>query len=78
MSDLPSEPSLEQLRHQARDLQRSVRRGDQGALAEVAERHPAGRPDDAAAARFPLSAAQLVVARPADSVYRADRGLRRG
>ena len=49
MSDLPNEPSLQQLRHQARDLQRAVRRGDQDALAEVAQRHPAGRPDDAAA-----------------------------
>ena len=66
MSDLPSEPSLQQLRHQARDLQRAVRRGDQDALAEVAQRHPAGRPDDAAVAGFPLSAAQLVVARRYD------------
>jgi len=66
MPDLPSEPSLEQLRHQARDLQRAIRRGDRDALAEVAERHPAGRPDDAAAAGFSLSAAQLVVARRYD------------
>ena len=66
MSDLPSEPSLRQLRHQARDLQRAVRHGDQDALAEVAQRHPAGRPDHAAAAGFPLSAAQLVVARRYD------------
>ncbi len=66
MPDLPSEPSLQQLRHQARDLQRAVRRGDQDALAEVAGRHPAGRPDGAAAAQFPLSAAQLVVARRYD------------
>ena len=36
MPDLPSEPSLQQLRHQARDLQRAVRRGDQDALTEVA------------------------------------------
>jgi hypothetical protein len=50
MPDLPSEPSLQQLRHQARDLQRAVRRGDQDALAEVAGRHPDGRPDGAAAA----------------------------
>jgi ankyrin repeat protein len=66
MPDLPSEPSLQQLRHQARDLQRAVRRGDQDALAEVAGRHPDGRPDGAAAAAFPLSAAQLVVARRYD------------
>src|SRR4029077_690398 len=65
MPDLPSEPSLQQLRHQARDLQRAVRRGDQDALAEVGGRHPDGRPDGAAAA-FPLSAAQLVVARRYD------------
>src|SRR5690348_8037849 len=66
MPDLPSEPSLQQLRHQARDLPRAVRRGDQDALAEVAGRHPDGRPDGAAAATFPLSAAQLVVARRYD------------
>ena len=70
MPDLPSEPSLQQLRHQARDLQRAVRRGDQDALAEVARSHPAGPPDGprdgAAAAAFPLSAAQLVVARRYD------------
>jgi len=60
--DLPAEPSLQQLRHQARDLQRAVRRGDPDALAEAARRHPAGRPD----ASFPLSAAQLVVARRYD------------
>ena len=69
MPDLPSEPSLQQLRHQARDLQRAVRRGDQDALAEVAGRHPAGArpaPDGAAVAAFPLSAAQLVVARRYD------------
>ena len=66
MPDLPTEPSLQQLRHQARDLQRAVRRGDQDALAEVAGRHPAGPPDGAAAAAFPLSAAQLVVARRYD------------
>jgi ankyrin repeat protein len=64
--DLPAEPSLEQLRHQARDLQRAVRRGDADALAEVGTRHPAGRQAATArnsAAGFPLSAAQLVVAR---------------
>lgn len=63
MPDLPSEPSLTQLRHQARDLQRGVRSGAAGALAEVAEQHPDGRPDGTAATAFPLSAAQLVIAR---------------
>jgi hypothetical protein len=38
--DLPAEPGLKQLRHQARDLQRAVRQGNQDALAEVAARHP--------------------------------------
>ncbi|HEX5295719.1 MAG TPA: hypothetical protein VFW50_01820 [Streptosporangiaceae bacterium] len=59
MPDLPAEPSLEQLRHQARDLQRAVRQGEPDALAEVAARHPVSPP----AAGFPLSAAQLVIAR---------------
>jgi len=62
--DLPAQPSLQQLRHQARDLQRAVRRGDRDALTEVAARYPAGR--SAAAAGFPLSAAQLVIARRYD------------
>jgi len=68
MADLPLESSLQQLRHQARDLQRAVRRGEVDALAEVAERHPAGRPDSAGrpVTAFPLSAAQLVVARRYD------------
>jgi Ankyrin repeats (many copies) len=56
---LPDEPSLGQLRNQARDLQRAVAAGDPAALALAAEHDP-GRP---AAAAFPLSAAQLVVAR---------------
>ncbi|HEY2287727.1 MAG TPA: ankyrin repeat domain-containing protein [Streptosporangiaceae bacterium] len=57
---LPAEPSLEQLRRQARDLQRAVRAADPAALAEVAGHYPGDAP---AGAVFPLSAAQLVVAR---------------
>jgi ankyrin repeat protein len=60
---LPDRASLVQLRKQARDLQRAVRARAPEAMAEVAERHPAGQPEAAAAAAFPLSAAQLVVAR---------------
>lgn len=60
---LPDHASLEQLRRQAKDLRQAVRAGAPEALAEVAERHPAGRPDEATAASFPLSSAQLVVAR---------------
>jgi hypothetical protein len=56
---LPQDPDLSQLRSQARELQRAVRRGDPAALARVARWHP-GRPD---AATFPLTAAQLILAR---------------
>jgi ankyrin repeat protein len=62
---LPDEPSLDQLRNQARELQRAVRAGDPAALAEVAEHHPDGPPDPPSMAGFALSAAQLVVARRA-------------
>ena len=54
---LPDEPSLEQLRNQAKDLRRAALAGEPEALAEVAERYP-GAPGP-----FPLHAAQLVVAR---------------
>jgi len=54
---LPDEPSLTQLRNQAKDLRRAALAGEPGALAEVAERYP-GAPGP-----FPLHAAQLVVAR---------------
>lgn len=59
---LPDRVSFEQLRNQAKDLRRAVRAGAPDALAEVADRYPAGL----AAAQpgaFPLSAAQLVIAR---------------
>ena len=54
---LPDRPSLDQLRNQARDLQRAVRGGDPEAAAHAAEHGFAGSP------RFPLSTAQAVVAR---------------
>jgi ankyrin repeat protein len=57
VADLPDEPSLEQLRNQAKDLRRAVLAGEPGALAEAAERFPD------ALDPFPLQAAQLVVAR---------------
>jgi ankyrin repeat protein len=60
---LPDEPDIGQLRNQAKDLQRSVRTGDPAALAEIAERHPGAPFGPADTATFPLSAAQLVVAR---------------
>lgn len=52
--DLPGDPSLEHLKNQARDLQQRVRGGDPDAVAAVREFHPR---------RFPLTAAQLVIAR---------------
>jgi ankyrin repeat protein len=56
---LPQDPSIDQLRNQARELQRAVRAGDATARAMVAELHP----DPPAVDAFPLSAAQLVLAR---------------
>ncbi len=57
--DLPEDPDLDQLRTQARELQRAARAGDADALAAVAEFHP----DPTAGSHWPLSAAQLVTAR---------------
>jgi ankyrin repeat protein len=56
---LPQDPDLDQLRNQARELQRAVRRGDSRALTQVTRWHP----DPPPAERFPLTAAQLVLAR---------------
>lgn len=56
-SPLPQDPNLDQLRNQARELQRAVRSGDPAARALVAEFHP-DAPEP-----FRLSAAQLVLAR---------------
>ena len=56
---LPQHPDLDQLRAQARELQRAVRGGTRAALTRVTKFHP-GPP---AAENFPLTAAQLVLAR---------------
>ena len=61
---LPDEPNLEQLRKQAKDLQRAVRAGDADALAELAERVPDAAFDRTDPASFRLSAGQLAVAAP--------------
>lgn len=63
---LPTAPSLEHLRRQARDLQRDHRAALPSALERIRAHLPklAGAPDPVvAAARFPRTAAQLVVAR---------------
>jgi hypothetical protein len=56
---LPVRPHLDQLRHQARDLLRALKRGDDDAAAELGRHHP--ERIDPAAAR--LADAQLVLAR---------------
>ncbi|MGH3207509.1 MAG: ankyrin repeat domain-containing protein [Trebonia sp.] len=58
-ASLPQDPDLDQLRKQARELQRAVRGGDQVALARVARWYQE-RP---ASSTFVLTAAQLVLAR---------------
>src|SRR4051812_4110737 len=56
---LPVRPDLDQLRHQAKDLLREIRRGDAAALADLAENHPEQL--DPGSAR--LADAQLALAR---------------
>jgi hypothetical protein len=56
---LPVRPDLDQLRHQAKDLLRAMRRGDSSALADLRQYHPT--PPDPSAAK--LADAQLVLAR---------------
>ena len=56
---LPVRPNLEQLKHQAKDLLRALRRGDSSGLAELARNHPERPlPEDAK-----LADAQLALAR---------------
>jgi hypothetical protein len=59
---LPANPSLENLKNQARSLKRRVRAGDPGALAQVGEFDP-GSTGPASPGGFTLTAAQLVTAR---------------
>jgi ankyrin repeat protein len=56
---LPVRPDLEQLRHQAKDLLRAVRRGEAEALAELRSHHP--HPPEPGRAK--LADAQLALAR---------------
>ena len=58
-ASLPQDPDLDQLRKQARELQRAVRSGEPAALARVSRWHP----EAPAPGAFPLTAAQLVLAR---------------
>lgn len=56
---VPVHPNLDQLRHQAKDLLRAVRRGEEAAVAEFARNHPEPMAPD----RARLSDAQLALAR---------------
>src|SRR5215470_425793 len=53
MPDLPAQPDLDQLRHQAKDLLHAAQRGDPGAAARIS----------AVSGRLILSSAQLALAR---------------
>lgn len=79
----PVRPNLEQLKHQAKDLLRAIRRGDADALAELREHHPkAIEPEEArlADAQHALARAyglaswpRLVTAcRMTDAIWRGD------
>ncbi len=57
--DVPVRPDLTQLRHQAKDLLKAIRRGEPAALGELARNHP--RPPEVARVR--LADAQLTLAR---------------
>ncbi len=69
---LPDRASFEQLRNQAKDLRRAVRAGAPDALAEAADRYPGALTGQGP---FPLSAAQLVVARRESGPYQAEPPL---
>jgi hypothetical protein len=56
---LPVRPNLDQLRHQAKDLLRDIRRGDPNAVVELQKHHPRTIAPDAAK----LADAQLALAR---------------
>jgi ankyrin repeat protein len=58
-ASLPQDPDIDQLRAQARELQRAVRGGAPAALTRVSKWHP--HPPETET--FPLTAAQLVLAR---------------
>lgn len=58
---LPARPCLEHLKHQAKDLLKSLKSGDAIARRRLEEHHP--RPSQAADAACSLSDAQLVIAR---------------
>ena len=66
IKSLPSNPSLDHLKHQARDLLEALRQGNAEALARTREFHPKFArlgDDEIRAAKLSLAHAQLVIAR---------------
>lgn len=60
---LPVRPNLEQLKHQAKDLLRAMRKGDEPALAELRKHHPGRTSQPIDPTKIRLADAQLVLAR---------------
>src|ERR1700710_3092685 len=60
---LPERPNLEQLKKQAKNLQRAVRSGDRAAFALVTQHHPDSAAALSSAEKFPLDSALLILAR---------------
>ena len=63
---LPSQPNLEQLKNQAKDLLKSLKSGDAGAFQRIRENHPRWSPasePEMHATELSLGDAQLVLAR---------------
>ncbi len=60
---LPVRPNLDQLKHQAKDLLRAIRRGDPAAIEEFRKYHPEGELLTEAVDKINLSNAQLALAR---------------
>lgn len=63
MRSLPDNPSLENLKNQARSLQQQVRAGDPEAISQVGEFDPRSAADPTRFSGFSLTEAQLVTAR---------------
>ncbi|HSF41810.1 MAG TPA: ankyrin repeat domain-containing protein, partial [Thermoanaerobaculia bacterium] len=81
----PVRPDLDQLKHQAKDLLRAIRRGDPSAIAELGKHHPERvEPGEAKLADAQLALAKsyglpswprLVLAcRMTDAIWRDDAG----
>jgi Ankyrin repeat len=59
----PVRPNLDQLKHQAKDLLRAIRQGDEAAVAELRKHHPGKKAVPVGPAAAKLADAQLALAR---------------